>query len=283
MTRALNIFQGRFGRVALLDMNHSLVLHAHPHCHVLIKVSGADTIFRVRDTDCRLTGNSLVLVNAWEPHAYLHQPSEEGTIILALYIQPAWLAEREDAFGASARPDFFAAPNVALTAPIRHAADRLAEALASEADEGEMLGCLDELMTRVIERFASWHERRSIAPRPVAMACDFRVRKAIGYMNSNIGRAFTLNDVARESGLSRSHMFHLFQDNLNLSPNLYYNTLRTETAVCGLAAGGEPLAELSHRLGFAMQSHFTRFCRTNLGVTPGEYRRVVTLQAVECA
>src|SRR5260370_27120152 len=34
---ALRIAHGAFGRVALLDMDRSLVRHAHPHCHVLIK------------------------------------------------------------------------------------------------------------------------------------------------------------------------------------------------------------------------------------------------------
>ncbi|MGC1665171.1 MAG: AraC family transcriptional regulator, partial [Bradyrhizobium sp.] len=38
MSTALRIAHGAFGRVALLDMDESLVRHAHPHCHVLLKV-----------------------------------------------------------------------------------------------------------------------------------------------------------------------------------------------------------------------------------------------------
>jgi len=47
MSTALRIAHGSFGRVALLDMDASLVRHAHPHCHVLLKVEGADTHFLV--------------------------------------------------------------------------------------------------------------------------------------------------------------------------------------------------------------------------------------------
>ncbi len=47
MSNALRIAHGPFGRVALLDMDRSLVRHAHPHCHVLIKAEGADTQFAV--------------------------------------------------------------------------------------------------------------------------------------------------------------------------------------------------------------------------------------------
>jgi hypothetical protein len=49
MSTALRIAHGAFGRVALLDMDCSLVRHAHPHCHVLLKVEGADTQFVVGD------------------------------------------------------------------------------------------------------------------------------------------------------------------------------------------------------------------------------------------
>ncbi len=49
MSTALRIAHGVFGRVALLDMDWSLVRHAHPHCHVLLKVEGADTQFVVGD------------------------------------------------------------------------------------------------------------------------------------------------------------------------------------------------------------------------------------------
>jgi AraC family transcriptional regulator len=50
MSTALRIAHGAFGRVALLDMDRSLVRHAHPHCHVLIKGDGADTQFSVGDS-----------------------------------------------------------------------------------------------------------------------------------------------------------------------------------------------------------------------------------------
>jgi len=45
MSNALRIAHGQFGRVALLDMDASLVRHAHPQCHVLLKARGADTQF----------------------------------------------------------------------------------------------------------------------------------------------------------------------------------------------------------------------------------------------
>jgi len=91
MSDALRIAHGAFGRVALLDMDRSLVRHAHPHCHVLLKVDGDDTQFLVGDDVAPLTDDLAVLVNAWEPHAYIHDPRRKNALILALYIEPDWL------------------------------------------------------------------------------------------------------------------------------------------------------------------------------------------------
>lgn len=49
MSAAVRVLQGKFGRVCLLDMDRPLVTHGHSQCHVLIKVSGEDTSFSVRD------------------------------------------------------------------------------------------------------------------------------------------------------------------------------------------------------------------------------------------
>jgi hypothetical protein len=61
----LRIAHGAFGRVALLDMDRSLVRHAHPHCHVLIKAEGVDTQFAVGDELVSLTGRQAVLIDAF--------------------------------------------------------------------------------------------------------------------------------------------------------------------------------------------------------------------------
>src|SRR5512133_1998569 len=63
MSKALRVAHGVFGRVALLDMDRQLVRHAHPHCHVLLKIEGADTQFAVRDAIAPLTDGNAVLIN----------------------------------------------------------------------------------------------------------------------------------------------------------------------------------------------------------------------------
>ena len=84
MTRALSILQGRFGRVALLDMDTSLVDHAHPHYHLIFKASGPDQSFVVEGQTVPLRSDTLVAVNSWQQHAYEPSRSAERTLFLAL-------------------------------------------------------------------------------------------------------------------------------------------------------------------------------------------------------
>ena len=47
--------------------------------------------------------------------------------------------------------------------------------------------------------------------------------------------------MARSVGLSRPHFFTLFKEQMNLTPNVYWNTLRMEEAVRQLGESDESL------------------------------------------
>ena len=108
MSKVIRLLHGEFGRVALLEMDAPLVTHAHHHCHILCKVGGPDTAFQVRGKNCPLTNDNAVLINAWEEHSYLHLPvGGSNPVLLALYLEPKWLASFSKKFLASSHPCFF--------------------------------------------------------------------------------------------------------------------------------------------------------------------------------
>ncbi|MDB5919588.1 MAG: AraC family transcriptional regulator [Massilia sp.] len=280
MSAAVRILQGKFGRVALLDMDRPLVTHGHSQCHVLIKVSGEDTFFNVRDKSYPLTEDTVVLVNSWEPHAYTHHdPDAPGTIILALYIEPLWLGEIEKAFIASGSPGFFPQACAEISKPIR----KLSDQLAMQMLYGEQLGAqqLDELLSNlmlaVIDAFSEWRAFNDMRRITLQQAPDARIRRALSYMRANIGAELDIDRLAAEACLSRAHFFKLFQQDTSLTPNLYVNVLRIEAAIELLTKTRMPLISLSASLGFSAQSHFTRFFQQHLGVLPSQYRKVVDL------
>lgn len=279
MSDALRIAHGAFGRVALLDMDRSLVRHAHPHCHVLLKVDGDDTQFLVGDHVAPLTDDLAVLVNAWEPHAYIHDPRRRNALILALYIEPEWLRSFRPNWAASGAPGFFEQSAGEVTAHIRQTAlDLAAEMVHEPGASRRQEHLLSELMIAVIERFTPWRtigaSLREIAR---SNAIDWRVGRAIALMRTNPAAPLSIAKLAKSAGLSRAHFFRVFEESTGVTPHVFLNVLKVELAVGAIMEGDETFAVLSDRLGFSAPAHFTRFFRDHCSVAPSEFRQVARL------
>lgn len=274
MSNALRIAHGAFGRVALLDMDRSLVRHAHPHCHVLLKVEGADTTFAVGEGIVPLTDRTAVLVNGWEPHAYVHDPERPKTVILALYIEPDWLKTFRPGWGASGIPGFFEQPCGEISPRIHRLAHDLAEEMMARPDaKATHEALLADLMIAVVERFTPW---RSFSIRALdgQRRMDWRIRRVVEGMRANLADDVDTTAMAKEAGLSRAHFFRLFEASTNVPPRIYLNVMRVEAAVAAVTAEDGSFTEIGERLGFAAPSHFTRFFRDHTGVTPSAFRTI---------
>ena len=252
MSSAFKILQGRFGRVALLDMDAPLVGHAHHHCHILIKAGGADSAFKVRG---------------------------ERTLILALYIEPAWLAELQRSLAMSGHPRFFPQPCVRLTPATRKIAEEFVLELwwSDAVSSGRIEQLLFDLIVAVIDGYAGWRDLASLLHVKPPVAVDPRIRQAIATMKADLARELDVDTLAAQSGLSRAHFFTLFQRDTQVTPLVYANVLRFEAAIRQLTEQRAPVGDVAHSLGFSVPSHFARFFRQHLGITPSDYRRVVNV------
>lgn len=278
MSTALRIAHGAFGRVALLDMDCSLVRHAHPHCHVLLKVEGADTQFSVGDKICPLTDSSAVLVDGWQPHAYVHDPARPRTLILALYVEPQWLKEFRPGWAASGAPGFFDRPEGEVTPRIRDLTMSLAAEMMTRPESvSSHEALLSDLMVAVIERFTPWRSFPASIRGMGVSAPDWRIRRAAEAIQAQQGRSLNIDNIAKAAGLSRSHFFRLFESSIGVPPKVFMNVVRMEHAVNAVLKNNSSVGEISDRLGFPEPAHFTRFFRNHAGVGPREFRNVSRL------
>jgi AraC family transcriptional regulator len=280
MSSALRIAHGTFGRVALLDMDRSLVRHAHPHCHVLLKVDGSDTKFAVGDDLVPLTDQQAVLINAWEPHAYVHQQASPRTVILALYIEPQWLKTFRPNWAASGSPGFFGRRGGNVSPRIRVLAMELAALMMAEpGDNPPLEQLLSALMIAVIERFTPWRTQSGPLQELVRSThrYDWRIRRAVNLIKLEPHIVRDVRCLAKESGLSRAHFYRLFERSTKMTPHVYVNLLRMELAVQSVMDSEDSLSAVGGNLGFSAQGHFTRFFRDHAGVSPSEFRQVSRL------
>ena len=137
------------------------------------------------------------------------------------------------------------------------------------------------VQTRLMSMIALWLRRHGAdrpsvtkakaAPRAVALARD--------YMEAHLGEDVTLDDLARESGLSPFHLARTFHKALGLPPHAWLLQARVSKARRLIVAddqengSGMGLADIAAATGFADQSHLTHAFRRQVGITPGRYRK----------
>jgi AraC-like DNA-binding protein len=99
------------------------------------------------------------------------------------------------------------------------------------------------------------------------------LRKVRGYIDSHIGERISLDELAREAGVSRFHFARQFRLSTGESPMEYLRRVRIERSKSILQTRDATIAEVAARLGFSDQSHFTRIFGRLVGVSPGSFAR----------
>lgn len=103
--------------------------------------------------------------------------------------------------------------------------------------------------------------------------CGVRRRRVLEYIEDNLCRQITLDELAGVAGRSKYHFARNFTAALGMSPLRYLANRRVEAAKKRLRGGPESLAQVALSCGFASQSHMNTVFKKVIGVTPGEYRR----------
>jgi AraC family transcriptional regulator len=90
---------------------------------------------------------------------------------------------------------------------------------------------------------------------------------------ANMDGRVGLEELARASGLSRSHFARAFKASTGTSPLQWLMLQRIELAKNLLLNSSLAIDQIAHQCGFADQSHFTRAFMRLMSVTPSVWRR----------
>ncbi|MDB5784038.1 AraC family transcriptional regulator [Caballeronia mineralivorans] len=276
MSEPLRIIHGTFGRVALLLLDKSMVLHAHRVSHVIFKEGGPDIQFGIRKCEHVLSDKNVLLVNAWEPHFYEHRPQSQPTVLLALYLEPDWLRDVDRRFAYSIHPRFFLRSSVPVQGKLSRLHTDLLDILTDR--EGQSLQAVHGLiadMTGELVGISPRSNELSAAGSVGGIAYDIRIRRAIDAMKQVRGIPPDFDDLAQTVGLSRPHFFHLFHKQTGMTPATFSSMLRMDLSIEGVSQHEMALRDIALDLGFDSPGNFTRFFVRQQGVTPSQYRQNV--------
>jgi len=99
-----------------------------------------------------------------------------------------------------------------------------------------------------------------------------RIKAAI---EERVTTGVSIEGLASEFGVSRSHFTRLFRTEVGVSPHRYLNLCRIERAKSLLRHSSMSLVDIAQELGFCSQAHFTDVFRSITGCTPLKFRRGV--------
>jgi AraC family transcriptional regulator len=105
---------------------------------------------------------------------------------------------------------------------------------------------------------------------------SWQIRRATEILTADLKGSKTLEEIARECELSRSHFARAFKKSLGVAPHKWLMERRLDKASELLMKTKLPLAQIADEAGFADQSHFTRCFVGSTGFVPSEWRRLRT-------
>jgi AraC family transcriptional regulator len=101
---------------------------------------------------------------------------------------------------------------------------------------------------------------------------DWRLRRAIDYLEAHLSDDVSLDDVAEEVGLSAARIAVLFRQGTGEPPYRWLMNRRFARACELLGNPSFSITEIAHQCGFASSQHLATVTRRRLATTPTAYR-----------
>ncbi len=102
---------------------------------------------------------------------------------------------------------------------------------------------------------------------------DMIIVKLEAYVEKNIGREITLEELAAKAGYNKTYFVKKFKMIWATSPMQFVNDKRLEKAKLMLASTDMSITEISESTGYMCIHAFSRNFKRNVGITPTEYRK----------
>lgn len=154
--------------------------------------------------------------------------------------------------------------------------EQLMRSLAVPQIAGPAMGHLymEGVCLAVVARLiAAQYDRSQTLDKPkIAALANWRLKRALEYIEANIAEPITLADVAASTGLTRMYFAAQFKAATGTRPHEYILRRRIERAQDMLLTSNVTLIDAALSVGFQTQAHFTTVFKKMVGDTPYRWR-----------
>ncbi|KAJ54448.1 AraC family transcriptional regulator [Actibacterium mucosum KCTC 23349] len=134
----------------------------------------------------------------------------------------------------------------------------------------------EAILAQAIRSFIESHD----APEwGLAGFADKHLCRALDAFHKAPDRAWTVEALAQEAGMSRTSFAVLFQKKMAMTPMEYVTAWRVEVAKQMLAKPAVAMAEVAESAGYASDSAFARVFKKETGLSPASFRKLASADA----
>jgi AraC family transcriptional regulator len=214
-----------------------------------------------------LSPGSLMLGNHGQCFECGHEHGE-GDRCVSFSYAPDYFERLVADAGARRHGVAFTAPRLP---PLRPFASLVARVGASVVDPVDV--SWDELVVTLAARAVRISAAVSSDGRRPVPNAEARVTRTIRRIDRHPDAVLTLENMARDAGLSPYHFLRTFQDVTGLTPHQYVLRARLREAAMRLLSEPRNILDIALDCGFGDVSNFNRAFRTEFGFSPRGYRR----------
>jgi AraC-like DNA-binding protein len=97
--------------------------------------------------------------------------------------------------------------------------------------------------------------------------------RALALLHADVGRAWSVEELGREVGVSRSGLAERFTRLIGQAPMHYLADWRLQLAARKLRDGHDPLIRIAEQVGYESEAAFSRAFKKKFGTAPASWRR----------
>ncbi len=128
------------------------------------------------------------------------------------------------------------------------------------------------LLYSVLSDVISSHQKKYLQN-----SARYKINEAITLISSSSDESITVESLARHAGMSEVYFRKLFKSVTGVSPARFITDQKIKRAKELLELDYLTLDDVAERCGFSSLSYFCRVFKENLGMTPGEFRKSLSL------
>ena len=99
------------------------------------------------------------------------------------------------------------------------------------------------------------------------------IDKAAAYIRQHLDQDLSIQTISRETGISKSVLYKVFQSRYHCTVGAYINDARVQSSMEYLLKTNLSMEDIAQKVGFSSGSYYSKTFKRHIGISPLQYRK----------